>query len=268
MHTPRESHTSTLLADGRVLITGGITGPGASGSAGVTLAAFRLVETSANVLDTAEIYDPATGTFSETGSMSSIRDQHTATLARGRSGPRRRRRRRGLLERLVRRPVRPGDRQVQQDRIHEGRPLAAHGDLAPRRPRPRDRRSVAEGLRLHVGRDVRPHDRQVQLRRIDDRRPTAAHGHPAPGRTGLHRRRLLERRAEVGASSRRRRSTTRRPGTSARRARWGRRATATRRRSWTMAVSSSPAVRTSGMPAGSPSPPQSSTSPDRPRCGW
>jgi Tol biopolymer transport system component len=80
MHTPRESHTSTLLADGRVLITGGITGPAAAGSAGVTLAAFRLVETSANVLNTAEIYDPATGTFSTTGSMSSIRDQHTATL--------------------------------------------------------------------------------------------------------------------------------------------------------------------------------------------
>ncbi len=57
-----------------------MTGPAASGSAGVTLAAFRLVETSANVLKTAEIYDPATGTFSKAGSMSSIRDQHTATL--------------------------------------------------------------------------------------------------------------------------------------------------------------------------------------------
>ena len=80
MHSPRESHTSTLLADGRVLITGGLTGPAANGSAGVTLAAFRLVETTANVLKTAEVYDPATGTFSTTGSMSSIRDQHTATL--------------------------------------------------------------------------------------------------------------------------------------------------------------------------------------------
>ena len=80
MHTPRESHASTLLADGRVLITGGLTGPAAAGSGGVTLAAFRLVDTSANVLKTAEIYDPATGTFSKTGSMSSIRDQHTATL--------------------------------------------------------------------------------------------------------------------------------------------------------------------------------------------
>jgi hypothetical protein len=80
MHTPRESHTSTLLTDGRVLITGGVTSPNATRSAGVTLAAFRLVDTSANVLNTAEIYDPATGTFSNTGSTSSIRDQHTATL--------------------------------------------------------------------------------------------------------------------------------------------------------------------------------------------
>jgi hypothetical protein len=46
----------------------------------VTLAAFRLAETSANVLKTAEIYDPTTGTFSKTDSMSSIRSQHTATL--------------------------------------------------------------------------------------------------------------------------------------------------------------------------------------------
>ena len=80
MHTPRENHTATLLADGRVLITGGITGPSLNAMTGVTLAAFRLVDTSANVLKTAEVYDPATGTFSPTGSMSSIRDQHTATL--------------------------------------------------------------------------------------------------------------------------------------------------------------------------------------------
>ena len=80
MGVPREFHTATLLTDGRVLISGGVTGARASAAATVTLVSYRLVDTSADVLKTAEIYDPATGTFSKTGSMSSIRDQHTATL--------------------------------------------------------------------------------------------------------------------------------------------------------------------------------------------
>ncbi|MEA2606527.1 MAG: hypothetical protein QOI00_1284, partial [Chloroflexota bacterium] len=80
MGVPRESHTATRLADGRVLITGGITGTSPNAGTVVSLAAFRLVETSANVLKSAELFDPATGRFSPTGSMSTIRDQHTATL--------------------------------------------------------------------------------------------------------------------------------------------------------------------------------------------
>lgn len=60
MTTGRENHTATLLADGRVLITGGTGGVGA--------------------LQTAEIYDPATGTFSVTGNMIVPRWEHTATL--------------------------------------------------------------------------------------------------------------------------------------------------------------------------------------------
>jgi hypothetical protein len=80
MGVPRENHTATRLADGRVLIAGGITGASPSGGTAVTLAAFRLVETSANILTSAELFDPATGRFSPTGSMSTIRDNHTATL--------------------------------------------------------------------------------------------------------------------------------------------------------------------------------------------
>ncbi len=57
MTRPRELHTATLLTDGRVLITGGIGGE-----------------------ETAELYDPATGTFSATGSMTTWREAHTATL--------------------------------------------------------------------------------------------------------------------------------------------------------------------------------------------
>jgi len=80
MSVPREFHTTTLLPDGQVLITGGITGASPVGALSVVLASYRTVETSSSVLRTAELYDPATGTFSPTGSMSTIRDDHTATL--------------------------------------------------------------------------------------------------------------------------------------------------------------------------------------------
>lgn len=53
------SHTATLLPSGEVLITGGL---------------FL------SPLDSAELYDPATGTFSPTGSMGECRTGHAATL--------------------------------------------------------------------------------------------------------------------------------------------------------------------------------------------
>ena len=60
MITPRLGHTATLLADGRVLVTGGAN-PGDAGSA-------------------AELYDPVTGRWRAIGDMIQARSGHTATL--------------------------------------------------------------------------------------------------------------------------------------------------------------------------------------------
>jgi hypothetical protein len=60
MSVAREFHTATLLANGKVLVTGGNSG--------------------AATVRSAEIYDPATGTFSATGSMFTERQGHSASL--------------------------------------------------------------------------------------------------------------------------------------------------------------------------------------------
>ncbi len=65
MATAREQHTATLLADGRVLIVGGTTSTGTGD--------FQPTAT-------VEVYNPATGSFSVTGSMAEARTFHTATL--------------------------------------------------------------------------------------------------------------------------------------------------------------------------------------------
>jgi hypothetical protein len=79
MAAPRSQHTATLLADGRVLVAGGMTMPSPSTAVGITLVSYRTVETD-SFLASAEIYDPVTGTFSKTDSMSTPHRGHTATL--------------------------------------------------------------------------------------------------------------------------------------------------------------------------------------------
>ncbi len=115
MILPRKAHTTTLLADSRVLVAGGdpcseyslLHGPelnpcplqeaelfdpaiGSFVSTG-NMIAQRAVHTATRLNDgsvliigggsaVAEIYDPATGAFSETGSMSADRAAHTATV--------------------------------------------------------------------------------------------------------------------------------------------------------------------------------------------
>jgi hypothetical protein len=70
MTTARDQATATLLCDGRVLIVGGMGGPTTS----------SLPQSSAAALASAELYDPATGRFSQTGSQATARMGHTATL--------------------------------------------------------------------------------------------------------------------------------------------------------------------------------------------
>jgi len=64
--TPRYLHSATLLANGKVLVVGGIDAMG-------------------NILTSAELYDPVAGTWSPTGSLAVPRFGHIATLMT--SGP-------------------------------------------------------------------------------------------------------------------------------------------------------------------------------------
>ena len=69
MVVSRALHTATLLPNGRVLVAGGsdVTKPlGVGGSP--------------EIVATAELYDPSSGTWSATGTMSTSRRDHTATL--------------------------------------------------------------------------------------------------------------------------------------------------------------------------------------------
>lgn len=64
MATARREHTATLLANGKVLVAGGQNGTAPSYTA----------------LSSAELYDPATGTWAATGALGSARAGHAAAL--------------------------------------------------------------------------------------------------------------------------------------------------------------------------------------------
>ncbi len=65
----RSWHAATLLADGRVLITGGESGVDPENAQAASVA-----------VGVAEVFDPATGAFTPTGALLAARFDHTATL--------------------------------------------------------------------------------------------------------------------------------------------------------------------------------------------
>src|SRR5207247_7555756 len=66
LNTDRSDQTATLFPNGKVLVAGG-------GSCGPP-------PQSCFALNSAELYDPATGTWTSTGNLNTARDGHTATL--------------------------------------------------------------------------------------------------------------------------------------------------------------------------------------------
>ena len=65
--TPRMAHTATLLEDGKVLVTGGLEFTGRYGTKEATLSS-------------AELFDPAIGSFAPAAAMATPRESHSATL--------------------------------------------------------------------------------------------------------------------------------------------------------------------------------------------
>src|SRR5262249_53304457 len=69
MAAQRADHTATLLLDGRVLVAGGFELNNPNGDGATYLSLYS-----------AEIFDPAGGKWSSTGSLGTVHAEHTATL--------------------------------------------------------------------------------------------------------------------------------------------------------------------------------------------
>ena len=217
----RWGHTATQLDDGRVLVAGGV-GPGG------------------NITASAEIYDPATDSWSAAASLGTERAQHTATLLdNGRvlvAGG-------GVASAEIYNPATnswSATGSLAASRfahtatlLDDGRVLVA-GGFVGRRPSQR--------------RDLQPREQQLERRRLACHGTRRPHGDPARRWPGAGRG------GPTRASKRRQapRSTTRRPTAGAPPARSARHATATRRHGSKMAGCSSrgdPGPRAATWPA-------------------
>jgi Kelch motif len=79
MQTPRSQHTATLLPDGKVLVAGGYC-PGRNIKGCPVLGAPEDAIDPDGAISLAELYDPHSGQWIATGSMTTQRSNHTATL--------------------------------------------------------------------------------------------------------------------------------------------------------------------------------------------
>ena len=106
--TAREHHTTTLLPNGKVLVAGGL---GSSGT-----------------LASAELYDPANGTWTATGSLGTGALQSHGDIAAQRQGARRGGERSDLRECGT---LRSGERDLDGHRQPQHRPLSHTATLLP-----------------------------------------------------------------------------------------------------------------------------------------
>ena len=172
MSTARVPHTATLLTDGRV----------------ARQRRYDSIYDSFSRLASAEIYDPARGTWSPTGSMGASRYDHTATLLRdGRvlvsGGPRR-------LQPWERGNLRSGAGHLVADPFDEHGAGYAHGHAAARRPGARQRRAIRHDQHHSQRRDLRSGAGHLVADGLDDCGPNRAHRHLACRRPGARQRGL------------------------------------------------------------------------------
>ena len=232
--TARDYHTATLLPNGKVLVAGGTrapaalsrarnstirrAGPGRPPAASPPHAIItrrrccptarcssQAVTTGTGLLASAELYDPASGTWTATGSLATARDYHTATLLpNGKvlvAG--------GLQRRLSRErgTLRSGERDLDGHRQPRHRTLL----ITRRRCCPTARcSSQADGNELRLSRErgtLRSGERDLDGHRQPRHRPLSSHGDIAAQRQGARRRRWQRRHL-----SRARNSTIRRAG--------------------------------------------------------